>query len=71
MADSDPNVLGLTCEQCDEMFQECINEVPADSPSGYAICQLLWDDCKKNCQGVSSLTPEDVDRIVRSKAELP
>ncbi|WP_156897427.1 hypothetical protein [Kosakonia radicincitans] len=64
-------VMDLSCEQCDEMFQECTNEVPPDAPAGYLQCQLLWEACKRQCKGASALTAEEVDRIVRSKVELP
>lgn len=68
---ADLTTVGLSCAQCDEAFQECISEVPPDGPAGYAVCQLLWDDCKKNCSGNSNLTAEDVDKIIRSKVFLP
>lgn len=70
MSKSGDGVMNLTCEQCDEMFQECTNEVPPDAPAGYLQCQLLWEACKKKCKGTSALTAEEVDRIVRSKVEL-
>jgi hypothetical protein len=39
----------LSCEQCDEMFQECISEVDPEAPAGYEACQILWDRCKSHC----------------------
>lgn len=39
----------LSCQQCDEMFQECISEVDPDAPAAYEACQIVWDHCKKNC----------------------
>src|SRR5271157_2727480 len=33
---------GMTCEQCDEMFQECLAEIDPDYPGGYEVCQILW-----------------------------
>src|SRR5689334_13053024 len=44
---------GMTCEQCDEMFQECILEVDVDAPVGFEVCQILWDRCKEKCTGSS------------------
>jgi hypothetical protein len=40
------DVTNMTCEQCDEMFRECIAEVDPDAPLGYEVCQILWDRCK-------------------------
>jgi hypothetical protein len=32
---------GMTCQQCDEMFQECVAEVDPDAPLGYEIRNVL------------------------------
>jgi hypothetical protein len=56
---------GMTCEQCDEMFQECIGEVDPDFPGGYEVCQLLWDRCKSECGGTSKLTRADTRIAVK------
>ena len=61
----DQVIAGMTCEQCDEMFQECIGEVDPDNPGGYEVCQLLWDHCKSQCQGASQLTREQTRAIVK------
>ena len=50
---------GMSCDQCDEMFQECISEVDPSAPTGYAVCQLLWDHCKAQCKGQGTLTRRD------------
>jgi hypothetical protein len=56
----------MTCEQCDEMFQECIAEVDPDSPGGYEVCQLLWDHCKASCGGNPGLTRSETRVIVKN-----
>lgn len=56
---------GMTCDQCDEMFQACIAEVDPDQPLGYEVCQVLWDHCKSQCNGTSSLTRTDTRQIVK------
>src|SRR5262249_11333161 len=43
------SALAMPCETCDEMFQECMGEVEPDFPAGYAVCQVLWDNCKASC----------------------
>ncbi len=57
--------ISMSCDQCDEMFNECIGEVDPDNPGGYEVCQLLWDHCKSQCSGVSSLTREETRVIVK------
>ena len=57
---------GMSCEHCDEMFQECINEVDPDNPGGYEVCQILWDRCKSQCVGHSKLTRADTRAAVKS-----
>jgi hypothetical protein len=62
-----PHMEGMTCEQCDEMFLECIGEVDPDHPGGYEVCQILWDRCKAQCTGTAKLTRADT-RIAIKKA---
>jgi hypothetical protein len=57
---------GLSCEQCDEMFQECIAEVDPDNPGGYEVCQILWDRCKSQCAGNSQMTRDDARKAVKA-----
>jgi hypothetical protein len=54
----------MTCEQCDEMFQECIAEVDPDNPGGYEVCQILWDHCKSDCTGGARLTRDDTRKAI-------
>lgn len=61
----------MTCEQCDEMFRECISEVDPDAPAGYEVCQILWDRCKSNCSGNSSMSRKEARvEIKRAYAKL-
>jgi hypothetical protein len=58
--------LSMTCDQCDFFFQECIGEVDPDFPEGYAICQVLWDSCKSDCEGESTLTAELAQQAIEA-----
>lgn len=55
-----------TCEQCDEMFLECIGAVDPDGPLGYELCQIIWDQCKADCTGIHKLTRKDTRNAVLS-----
>jgi hypothetical protein len=56
---------GMTCEQCDEMFQECMLEVDPEYPGGYEVCQILWDRCKAHCTGTSKLTRAETRAVIK------
>lgn len=65
------NMAGLSCEQCDEMFQECIAGVDPDAPLGYEVCQVLWDRCKNECKGTSNFSKTEIRGLVKKAYSSP
>ena len=60
-------ITNMSCENCDDFFQECIGEVDPDNPSGYAVCQALWDHCKAGCTGNSRFSRADTLALIEKQ----